>query len=129
MQYKVSDQARRKRLRQCTNLSDPEDLRAELGAARLLAQEALEQGQIPLANAILTTIGKLAQSQVAVKRLRSEYLERATVLRIAVELVEIIARSIEGRFEGWEAALAQCADEVSAAVVAASNQPRLEAPR
>jgi len=124
MQYELCDQARRRRLRQCTDLRDPEDLRAELGACRLLAQEALEQGQIPLANAILVSVAKLSQAQVAAKRLRSEYLERATVTRLAMELVELLSRSVMGRFEGWESVLEQVADQVSAAVAAASNQPR-----
>lgn len=128
-QYELSDRARQERLRQFASVGSPEDLQPELASARLLAQESMEAGNIGLSNALLTTIGRLAQSQVAVKRLRSEYLERATVLRLAVELTGILSRAVEGKFDGWELTLAQCADEVGAAVAAASNQPRLEAPR
>lgn len=122
MKYRIADARRTRKLRQCTNVADPTDLRAELGAARLLAQEALDQGQIPLANAILAAIGKLSHSQVAVMRMKSEYLERGVVLRIGLQLVEILGRAVEGKFPNWEQALSQAADEVTKAVAVATNE-------
>lgn len=129
-QYKLSSQARQERLRQFANIGSPESLDMELASARLLAQEAMEAGNIGLSNALLTTIGRLAQSQVAVKRMKDQYLERAAIVRLGVELVQVLSRAVEGKFPGWELTLAQCADEVGAAVAAASNERlKLEAPR
>ena len=122
--YELSEAERNKRIQEFTDVGDPEDLRAELGAARYLAHQALEEGNITLSNLILNTIGKLAQSQVAVKRMKDQYLERSTVLRIATEVVQILTRAVEGRFVGWESALDQAADEVVAAVAATKNENR-----
>ena len=61
MMYKTADKIRRRKLRQCTNVADPEDLRAEFGAARLLASEAIEQRNFGLSNLILNTVGKLCK--------------------------------------------------------------------
>ena len=126
--YKLSAAEREKKLRKFTDVSDPEDLRGELACARLLAQESLEQGNIGTANLILNTIGKLAHSHVAVKRMKSEYLERAVVLRLAVEIVRILSESVEGKFPGWETAMSDAGDKVGAAIAAATNNntPRLE---
>ena len=123
IKYRTSDVTRRRRLRRYTDVADPEDLRAELGAARLLAAEALEQGNTALANLILNSVGKLAQTQVAVKRLKGEYLDRSVVLRIAQQIVDTVARTVQDRFVGWEAALSEAADEVSAAIASATHKP------
>ena len=119
---------RERKLREFTNISDPEDLRGELACARLLAQESLEQGNIGTANLILNTIGKLAHSHVAVKRMKSEYLERAVVLRLAFEIVRIVSEAVEGKFEGWETALSDAGNRVGEAIAVATNnnKPRLE---
>ena len=47
--YELSDAKRQERLQTFTRINDPEDLRAELGMARLLAQEATDAGQTTLA--------------------------------------------------------------------------------
>ena len=120
-QYKLSEAQREKQILQFTNVADPEDLRAELGAARLMAQEALEQGNTGLANALLATVAKLAHSQVTVKKMRSEYLDRATVLRLGLQVVDILAQAVEGRFPEWETVLADTADQVSTAIAVATN--------
>ena len=99
---------------------------AELGAARLLATEAIEAGQTGLANMILTTIAKLSHSQIAGKKAKSEYLERRVVYQLVQELVNILARAVEGKFDGWELALDQAANEMTGAVAAASNAKQLE---
>ena len=62
------------------------------------------------------------QSQVAVKRLKNEYLERSTVIRIATEIVKILSKTCENKFSGWEWAREQAADEIGAAIAAATNE-------
>ncbi|MEN6405897.1 MAG: hypothetical protein ABFC77_05440 [Thermoguttaceae bacterium] len=128
--YRLSESERNQRIQEFTDVSDPEDLRAELGAARYLAHQALEEGNVALSNAILNTIAKLSQSQVAVKRMRDQYLERGTVLRIVTEVVQILTRAVENKFPGWESVLDQAADEVVAVVAATKNEnPRLKGPK
>jgi peptide subunit release factor RF-3 len=124
--YALSEVAREKQMRDFTDITDPEDLSAELGAARFLAQESLQSGNIGLANMLLTTVAKLAQGQVQVKRMKSEYLERAVVMRLAIEIVRIVGEAVEGKFAGWETALSDAADRVGEAIAVATNKPRLE---
>lgn len=124
MKYKCADRSRQRRLRRCTDVSDPEDLRAELGAARLLALEAMEQGNSALADRLLTGIGKLAQTQVTVKAKRNEYLEKAVVRRLLADAVDILARVVEGKFPGWEIAFEQAADEIMHNVAATTNEDK-----
>lgn len=122
MKYRLADAHRTRKLRKCTDVSDATDLTAELGAARLLASEAMELGQIPLANAILGSIAKLSQAQVARMRSRNELLEKRVVLRLGMQLVEILGRHVEGKFSDWEQVLSDVADEVTQAIAAATNE-------
>lgn len=122
MRYRTANAQRQRKLRQFTQLSDPEDLRGELAAARLLAQESLEAGNIGTANHMLTTVGKLVQGQLAAKRMRGEFLERAAVRQLVTRLVEILAKAVEGRFDGWEDVLSNVADEAMAEVATAKNE-------
>ena len=75
--------------------SDPEDLRAELGAARLLAQEAMDAGQTALASRLLETVAKCAQGQVATQRAKGELMERVVVLRIATAICNLLGAALE----------------------------------
>jgi len=114
--YKISDQERQAKLQEFAKNSEPEDLQAELAAARLLAQEALASNNIPLTNLILTTVGKLAQSQVAVKKLKGDYLDRAAVMRIVAKVVDILFGTVANRFVGWESAIENAADQITQAI-------------
>lgn len=122
MKYRTADAKRQRRLRRCTNVTDPECLCSELGAMRLLALEAVEQDNTVLADRLLTNIGKLAQTQVAVKAKRSNYLEKATVRRVLSDAVAILAKVVEDKFPGWELCLDQAADEIMGTVADAKNE-------
>jgi hypothetical protein len=93
--YRLSDATRQQRLQEFTHASDPEDLRAELGAARLLAQEAIDAGQTALASRLLETIAKCAQGQVATQRAKGELLERVVVLRVATAMCSLLGAALD----------------------------------
>ena len=93
--YRLSDATRQQRLQEFTHASDPEDLRAELGAARLLAQEAIDAGQTALASRLLETIAKCAQGQVATQRAKGELLERVVVLRVARAMCDLLGAALD----------------------------------
>ena len=93
--YELSDAKRQERLQTFTRASDPEDLRAELGAARLLAQEAMDAGQTALASRLLETVAKCAQGQIATQRVKGELMERVVVLRIATALCNLLSAALE----------------------------------
>jgi len=114
--YKIADKERQAKLLQFAKNTEPEDLQAELAAARLLAQEALGANNIPLTNLILTTVGKLAQSQVAVKKLKGDYLDRAAVMRIVTKVVDILTGTVANRFDGWDVAIDKAADQITQAI-------------
>lgn len=122
MKYRTADTTRQRRLRRCTNIDNPEDLKSELGAMRLLALEALEQGNAALADRLLTGIGKLAQTQVAVKAKCNEYLEKTAVRNFIVRAVNILADVVEDKFEGWEDAIDKAADLITSDLDATTNE-------
>lgn len=93
--YRLSDARRQERLQEFTHASDPEDLRAELGAARLLAQEAMDAGQTALASRLLETVAKCAQGQVATQRAKGELLERVVVLRVATAMCNLLGTALD----------------------------------
>ena len=93
--YRLSDAKRQERLQEFTRASDPEDLRAELGAARLLAQEAMDAGQTALASRLLETVAKCAQGQIATQKAKGELMERVVVLRIATALCNLLSAALE----------------------------------
>lgn len=117
--YRMADANRKRRLRRYTAVTTPEDLTAELGAARLMAADAIEAGQTALANSILLTVGRLAQSQVALKRTNREYIPRSELRHFVERWCEIITKALEGRVSGWETLV----DEIADALTATSEEP------
>lgn len=63
--YKTSDRKHRDALRYYTSVSQPLDLKAELGVARFMLADAVKANQTELANALLLTIAGLADAQIA----------------------------------------------------------------
>lgn len=93
--YELSDTRRKRQLRRFTRVSDPEDLRSELGAARLLAAEAIEAGQTALASRLLETVVRCAQGQVATQRAKGELLHREVVLKIGMSLCNLLGTVLD----------------------------------
>lgn len=122
MKYRTADKKRQRRLRFCTNVDDPEDLKSELGAMRFLACEAVERSNIALADRLLTGIGKLAKTQVDVQRLRGEYFTRETVARVLDQCVGVLCDAVQDKFPGWEEAIDRAADEIMQTVAATKNE-------
>lgn len=116
MRYKVAEANRTRKLRQLSRVSSPEDLRGEISAMRLLAQESLEQGNVGLSNLLLTGVGKLARDQIALKRLNQEFLDRDEVRRLGERLCTIVLSAIKGRFPGWEKTVDDVVAELKVAV-------------
>jgi hypothetical protein len=129
--YRLSDAKRQKLLRRFTKVSDPEDLRTELGAARLLAQEAMDQGQTALASRLLETVARCAQGQVATQRAKGELLHREVVLKIGMSLCNLLGTVLD-RQSLPESQRGAILDEVAAGVdtIFEEIEPkRLEAPK
>lgn len=120
--YKHSEAQVSERIRHFANQENQEDLRSELAVARLLCEDSLQSGSIAQTDRILNTIGKLAQSQVAIKKMKSEYLDKNTVYRLATKLVEIVIRAVRDKFSGWESVVDAMANEITAAVKTADNE-------
>jgi len=128
IQYKLGDAERQKRMEEFAQTDQPTALAAELAAARRMAEEAMNAGHYSLAAALLQTIAKLGNAHTAAQLRLGELLEKATMLRIGKQLVDLVCGVIRDRFPGWEEALDQLADQVDAVIVEANNdepEPRL----
>ena len=131
-QYKLFDAARQKRMEEFAETDQPTALTAELSAARLMAEEAINAGHHTLAVALLQTVAKLGSAHTQSQLRLGELLEKAVVLNLANQLVGLVTEAVRGRFPGWEDVMEDLADKVVQIVVETDNdeEPKLlEAPK
>jgi len=127
VQYRLFDDARQRRMNEFAATDEPTALAAELAAARLAAEEALNAGDHHLAAALFTTIAKLGSAHTAAQLRLGELLEKAVVLRLGKQLVDLVCEAVRGRFEGWENVIDELADKVVNIVIETNNdeEPKL----
>lgn len=121
--YRLADAKRKRKLRQLSRVSAPEDLRGELAAARLLTQESLEQGNVGLSNLLLNTVGKLAHSQTALKKANAEYLDRDSARQLVEKMCDVVMQVLQScAIPNWEGIIEQIADALTATVEEPSEE-------
>ena len=111
-QYRLADAQRQDRMDEFAHTDQPAALAAELAAARLMAEEAMNAVHHGLAAGLLQTIAKLGNAHTASQLRLGQLLEKAAVLRLATQLVSLVTDTIRDRFEGWEIALEDLANKV-----------------
>lgn len=133
VQYKLLDSERQKRMNEFAATDEPTALAAELAAARLMAEEAMNAGHHHLAASLFATIAKLGSAHVATQLRIGELLEKAVVLRLGKQLVDLVTEAVRGRFDGWEDVMDELADKVVNTVIETDNkepqQNLLEGPK
>jgi hypothetical protein len=131
-QYKLTDSERQKRMNEFAATDEPTALAAELAAARLMAEEAMNAGHHNLAASLFGTIAKLGSAHVASQLRIGELLEKTIVLKLASQLVNLVTEAVRDRFPGWEDVMEELADKVVNIVIETDNddEPKLlEAPK
>ncbi len=123
--YKLADAERQKRMDEFAQTDQPAALAAELAAARLMAEEAINAGHNTLAAGLLQTIAKLGNAHTASQLRLGELLEKAAVLELGTQLVGIISEEIAGRFDGWEIAVEAICNHLTATIQDTDNEPKL----
>jgi hypothetical protein len=119
--YRLTDEARAKRLRELAGTDNPTDLEQELALARLLAEEAANNGQTTLAKDLISLVGKLSQASEVARYRRGDMLCKAAVLQLAAQVVDMIAAQVEGKFLGWEDTLEAISKQIIVTVSEAKN--------
>ena len=107
---------------------NPNGLEWELFLARMLLEDAVNEGDRGSTIALQNVIAKLAQVNEAAKLRRGELLTKAAVVALAQQVVNVLTQSIAGRFPGWETALDVANQEILALVSDARNPNILENP-
>lgn len=120
--YRTNDHERRRLLRRLTRTANPEDLRAELGMARLFLQETLAQNQPGLSNALLTTIAKLADTQTKLKRVNAEYVAKTELRQLIERICDVVTKAVKDRLPDWPDVIDRIADDLVAALDAAKTE-------
>jgi hypothetical protein len=100
--YKLQDAQRAERLQELTNNDNPTALESEMGAARLLHEEALNRDDPRFALECERVIGQLSHASENAKIRRGELLAKTVVLELAKQIAGILAADVAGRFDGWE---------------------------
>ena len=126
IRYKLTDAERQRRMDEFAETDQPAALAAELAAARLMVEEAMNAGHYNLAAALLQTVAKLGNAHTASQLRMGELLEKAAVMRIGKQLVDLVCAAITDKFDGWEDTIARLADQVVVAIEETNNEePRL----
>jgi hypothetical protein len=101
-----------------------------LAAARLMAEEAMNAGHHGLAAGLLQTIAKLGNAHTASQLRIGELLEKAAIMRLASQLVNLVTEAIRDRFDGWEVALEDLTSKLAVTIQQTGNEPKqLEGPK
>ena len=122
VQYRLFDAQRQERMNQFAATDEPTALAAELAAARLMAEEAMNAGHHHLAASLFATIAKLGSAHVATQLRIGDLLEKAVVLRLGKQLVDLVTDAVRDRFEGWENVMDELADKVVNIVIETDNE-------
>ncbi len=126
VQYKLFDSERQKRMDEFAKTDEPTALAAELAAARLMAEEAMNAGHHNLATALFGTIAKLGSAHVASQLRIGELLEKPVVLKLATQLVNLVTEAVRDRFPGWEDVMEELADKAVNIVIETDNNAEPE---
>ncbi len=119
--YQLIDAKFADRVNSFLKMEHPTDLTPELAMLRGMAEEALNAKDIPLAESLFKTLGKLTQVVEAAKIKRGDLLAKAALIQIGQRIVQALADNIAGRFPGWEDALLGTQKEILTIVCEAEN--------
>ena len=123
---RLTDEKRAARLLELTDDDSPTNLESEIATMRLIAEEALNEGQARLAIECAKVIGQLSSITETTSIRRGELLAKTAVLSIVQQLVTIMAESIEGRFTGWEDTMDGVRQKFITVVAEAQNPDSVE---
>ena len=123
-QYKLTDAERQRRMDEFAETDQPAELSAELAAARLMAEEAMNAGHLHLASVLLQTIAKLSDTTTAAESRLGELLKKQAIMELGHELVALVTNVVKDRFPGWEEALDQLADQVVTTIEEKKNEDK-----
>jgi hypothetical protein len=128
--YRLAEADRQNRMDEFAETDQPTALAAELAAARLMAEEAMNARHYGLAAALLQTIAKLGNAHTASQLRIGELLEKAAIMRLASQLVSLVEAAIRDRFTGWEVALEDLTSKLAVTIQQTGNEPKqLEGPK
>ena len=114
------------RLRELAGTENPTALDGELAIARLLCEEALNEGRSDAAAHLLAVTGKLARESEVARYRRGELLAKTAIITIANKMVEALTQNIAHKFDGWEQALENVQNQVLQIVSEAKNPDQVD---
>jgi hypothetical protein len=98
--YRLAEAAANARLKEF-DADDPACLRRELALCRYLLEQAGQSKNHGLSVSLLSVIGRLAKEYDCQQARRNLFLHRATVMRLAAEMVAILVDEVRG-LPNWE---------------------------
>jgi hypothetical protein len=129
--YRLNEQAAQNRLAELQATENPSDLSREIALARMVAEQAQQQGNAGLVANMLTVIGQLSKAQLQVRRMRSDLIERVVVVALCRRLGGIVAAVMaENKVPDYEEICDQIIDRMESEARRTKNPdphgPRLE---
>lgn len=125
VRYRLSEANEQSRLDEFGAVADSADLSGDLALARFLTEQAASKSP-HLAASLLACVARLASAHDTREYRRGEMLAKATVLKLALEIVDAVGFEFrESGLPDWEDRLERVAARVSGVVEAAENPKRL----
>lgn len=118
--YRLSEQAAQQRVQDFASNPAPAALENEIALARYLIERSVNRGDDRAAGILLTCLNKLSRSHIKAGLLSHQLLTKATVIRLAEEMLSIIHAEFSS-LPGFEDAFDKAATRISRTIEAAEN--------
>lgn len=97
----------------------PEAVGSEAVLLRTLIERAARENRPGLVNSLVATLAKVAATHQATQIKAGQMLEKATLLKLATVLCDVVCAEIQGGFVGWEDAVNKICNRMEQAIEAA----------
>lgn len=103
--YRLADSKRQEALEALIQADDPFDLSHEIGLLKLLAQEAIEDGDPTLVDKLISTLSRVTRHEHEKAIRDSKLLGKGALVRWTQEIDLLVESVVRDRFQGWELVL------------------------
>ncbi|MCA9217057.1 MAG: hypothetical protein KDB27_28505 [Planctomycetales bacterium] len=121
--YRLASSEQQKRVGEFADVEDSTSRKNEIAVCRTLIEEAVQKGNVSLANSLLNTLDRLQKNEFRRQLIEHELLTRPSIFRFANRLVEIMCDEIS-QLNGWEDVMIRVSERVSEALAELKNEAK-----
>ncbi|MFC1758303.1 hypothetical protein ACFL2H_05990 [Planctomycetota bacterium] len=124
-QYRLASSEQQKRVGEFADVEDSTSRKNEIAICRTLIEDALQKGNVSLANSLLNTLDRIQKSEFRRQLIENELLTKPSVRRFMLSLVDVMATVVARHYpEGWEDCLAEISTEIEICFLELANDAK-----